>query len=231
MAKKNAAALARDSAKRKQSAKKGTAKKGTDRKAAAAPAKSASPAKTKSGKSPVQVLSSKLSYDGPLFQVYTDHIRENGVESRRDVVRHGGSVVILAIDDAGAKNNPLVIVERQYRHAAGEYLLEIPAGKLEPGESLLSGAKRELLEETGFRARRWRKLARYFASPGFLGEWMQVFVAEGLTAGPTRPDADEQIEIQKISLADLLRRIEEGKIHDGKTLNAVLLYERLRRRV
>ena len=220
MAKKTTAGMARNSSARKQSTKKGPAKKAA-----------ASPGTVKSGKSPVQVLSSKLSYDGPLFQVYTDHIRENGVESRRDVVRHGGSVVILAVDDARDKNNPLVIVERQYRHAAGEYLLEIPAGKLEPGESLLSGAKRELLEETGFRARRWRKLARYFASPGFLGEWMQVFVAHGLTAGPTRPDADEQIEIQKISLADLLRRIEEGKIHDGKTMNAVLLYERLRRRV
>jgi ADP-ribose pyrophosphatase len=220
MAKKITAGMARNSSARRQSTKRGPGKKAA-----------ASPGTLKSGKSPVQVLSSKLSYDGPLFQIYTDHIRENGVESRRDVVRHGGSVVILAVDDARDQNNPMVIVERQYRHAAGEYLLEIPAGKLEPGESLLSGAKRELLEETGFRARRWRKLARYFASPGFLGEWMQVFVAHGLTRGPTRPDADEQIEIQEISLADLLRRIEEGKIHDGKTMNAVLLYERLRRRV
>lgn len=202
------------------------------------------PAKAKPGKTGVrdgkiEVLSSKLSYDGPLFQVYTDEIRENGVESRRDVVRHGGSVVILALDDSHRRSgkrgsstlsDPLVIIERQYRHAAGEYLLEVPAGKLEPGERHLAGAKRELMEETGFRARRWRKLVRYFASPGFLGEWMVIFVAEGLTAGRTRPDEDEQIEIKKIPLSRLLRMIEEGKIHDGKTLIAAQLYDRLVRR-
>ena len=224
MAKKTAAESARNATDTERRAKKRPASKASVR---AGKPKSSNAGR---GKSSVQVLSSKLSYDGPLFQVYTDHIRENGVESRRDVVRHGGSVVILALDDSQNKNNPLVIVERQYRHAAGEYLMEIPAGTLERGENPLSGAKRELLEETGFRARSWRMLARFYASPGFLGEWMQVFLARGLTAGPTRPDHDEQIEIEKIPLAELLRRIEEGKIHDGKTMIATLLYERIRRR-
>src|ERR1700735_2862757 len=135
----------------------------------------------------VEVLSSKLSYDGPLFRVSTDEILENGRKVSRDVVRHNGSVVILAIDDAKSKRDPLIVLERQYRHAAKEYLLEIPAGKLEEGEDPLAGAKRELLEETGFRGARWRKMVRYFASPGFLGEWMQVFIAEGLTLGEAPP--------------------------------------------
>jgi ADP-ribose pyrophosphatase len=177
----------------------------------------------------VEVISSKLSYDGPLFRVYTDKIVENGREVSRDVVRHNGSVVILAIDDAKSKRDPMIVMERQYRHAAKEYLVEVPAGKMEEGEDALAGAKRELLEETGFRAKRWRKLVRYFASPGFLGEWMQVFIAEGLTLGEAQPEYDEQLEIEMMPLSKLLSMIEEGKIHDGKTLISVMLYDRLRR--
>ena len=144
------------------------------------------------------------------------------------MVRHNGSVVILAIDDTKSKRDPLVVMERQYRHAAKEYLLEVPAGKMEEGENPLAGAKRELLEETGFKAKRWRKMARYFASPGFLGEWMQVFIAEGLTLGDAQPEYDEQLEIEMIPLSRLLRMIDEGKIYDGKTLISVMLYARLR---
>ena len=177
----------------------------------------------------VVVLSSKLSYEGPLFRVYTDEILENGRKVTRDVVRHNVSVVILAIDDTKSKRDPMIVMERQYRHAAREYLLEVPAGKMEEGEDALAGAKRELLEETGFRARRWRKMVRYFASPGFLGEWMQVFIAEGLTLGTAQPEYDEQLEIEMIPLSKLLRMIEDGKVHDGKTLISVMLYDRLRR--
>ena len=146
----------------------------------------------------------------------------------RDVVRHNGSVVILAIDDTKSKRDPMIVMERQYRHAAKEFLLEVPAGKLEAGEDALAGAKRELLEETGFKAKRWRKMCRYFASPGFLGEWMQVFIAEGLTLGDAQPEYDEQIEIEMMPLSRLLSMIEAGKIYDGKTLISVMLYDRLR---
>ena len=131
----------------------------------------------------VKVISSKLSYEGPLFRVYTDKIVENGRELSRDVVRHNGSVVILAIDDTKSKRDPMIVMERQYRHAAKEFLLEVPAGKMEEGEDALAGAKRELLEETGFKAKRWRKMVRYFASPGFLGEFMQVFHRRGPDPG------------------------------------------------
>jgi ADP-ribose pyrophosphatase len=177
----------------------------------------------------IELVSSHLSYDGPLFCVYTDQLRENGREVTRDVIRHNGSVVILAIDDSRNKKDPMVVLERQYRHAARQFLLELPAGKLEEGEELLAGAKRELLEETGFKAKRWSKLVRYFASPGFLGEWMQVFLAEGITAGDAQPEYDEQIEVQMHPVSEILRMIEAGKIHDGKTLISLMLYSRLRR--
>jgi ADP-ribose pyrophosphatase len=175
----------------------------------------------------VEVTSSKLSYDGPLFRVYTDTIVENGREITRDVVRHNGSVVILAVDDSKSERDPMIVIERQYRHAAREYLLEVPAGKMEEGEEALAAGKRELLEETGFKAKRWRKMVRYFASPGFLGEWMQVFIAEGLTRGDAQPEYDEQIEIDMVPLSRLLTMIEEGKIYDGKTLISVMLFARL----
>jgi ADP-ribose pyrophosphatase len=176
----------------------------------------------------VEVVSSTLSYEGPLFRVYTDKILENGRELTRDVIRHNGSVVILAVDDAKSKRDPMIVMERQYRHAAKEVLLEVPAGKMEEGEDALAAAKRELLEETGFKAKRWRKMIRYFASPGFLGEFMQVFLAEGLTLGDAQPEYDEQIEIEMMPLSRLLKMIHEGKIHDGKTLISVMLYARLR---
>ena len=176
----------------------------------------------------VEVVSSTLSYEGPLFRVYTDKIIENGRELMRDVIRHNGSVVVLAVDDAKSKRDPMIVMERQYRHAANEVLLEVPAGKMEEGEDALAAAKRELLEETGFKAKRWRKMIRYFASPGFLGEFMQVFLAEGLTLGDAQPEYDEQIEIEMMPLSKLVKMIDAGKIHDGKTLISVMLYARLR---
>jgi ADP-ribose pyrophosphatase len=185
--------------------------------------------KASSNNSPnVEVVSSTLSYEGPLFRVYTDEILENGRELTRDVIRHNGSVVVLAVDDAKSKRDPMIVMERQYRHAANEVLLEVPAGKMEAGEDALAAAKRELLEETGFKAKRWRKMIRYFASPGFLGEFMQVFLAEGLTLGDARPEYDEQIEIEMMPLSKLVKMIDAGQIHDGKTLISVMLYARLR---
>jgi 8-oxo-dGTP pyrophosphatase MutT (NUDIX family) len=176
----------------------------------------------------VEMVSSTLSYEGPLFRVFTDKIIENGRELTRDVIRHNGSVVVLAVDDAKNKRDPMIVMERQYRHAAKEVLLEVPAGKMEEGEDALAAAKRELLEETGFKAKRWRKMVRYFASPGFLGEFMQVFLAEGLTLGDAQPEYDEQIEIEMMPLSKLVKMIDAGKIHDGKTLISVMLYARLR---
>ncbi len=178
----------------------------------------------------VEVLSSKVSFEGPVFRVVTEEVREpGGLPHRRDVVRHPGSVVVLAVDDSKSKRDPLILLERQYRHAAAQYLYEVPAGSLDPGEDPLAGAKRELLEETGYKAKQWSKLVRYYASPGFLGEWMQIYLAEGLTPGDAEPEDDEQIELFAVPLSELLRQIDAGRIHDGKTIAATLLYDRLRK--
>lgn len=177
----------------------------------------------------VELVSSKLAYRGPLFDVYTDYVREpEGIVSRRDVIRHTGSVVILAVDAAANKNDPLIVIERQYRHAAGQYMWEVPAGRREPNEDVLHGAKRELMEETGYRAKRWTKLAYFYVSPGFLGEWMQVYLAEGLTCGASKPDEDEYIEHRQIPLSQALQWIESGKIIDAKAIIAILMYARRR---
>jgi ADP-ribose pyrophosphatase len=174
-----------------------------------------------------QLLSSEVVYQGPLFRVLHDKLIEpGGRASERDVIRHNGSVVILAIDARKNKKNPWIVVERQYRHAANQFLWELPAGKLEPGEDPLAGAKRELAEETGYGAKKWKPLVEYYASPGFLGESMKVFLAEGLVAGDAHPEEDEQIDFRLVKLSDLLKMIEKGAILDGKTLSSVLLFAR-----
>ena len=204
----------------------------------AAKAVKAEPAKTlkkkgKIGKAPAasdaaQLISSEVVYQGPLFRVLHDKLIEpGGKPSERDIIRHNGSVVILAIDRSKSKKNPWIVIERQYRHAANQFLWELPAGKLEAGEDPLLGAQRELAEETGYHAKKWKPLVEYFASPGFLGESMKVFLAEGLQAGDAHPEDDEEIEFRLVKLSEVLKMIEKGKILDGKTLTSVLLYARL----
>ena len=171
------------------------------------------------------VLSSKVVYQGPLFRVLHDRLIEpGGRENERDVIRHNGSVVILAIDNSRSKKDPWIVMERQYRHAANQFLWELPAGKIDAGEEPLAGAKRELAEETGYRAKKWRPLVEYYASPGFLGEAMKVFLAEGLEAGAAQPEDDEDIELRLVKLSEVLKMIKKGAIRDGKTLTSILLY-------
>ena len=151
--------------------------------------------------------------------MFTDTVIEpGGHRNTRDVIRHSGSVVILAVDERKNPADPDVILERQYRHAAGQFLIELPAGRRDPGEAPLAAAKREMIEETGFRAKRWTMLLRYFASPGFLGEWMQIYLARDIREGEAKPELDEQIEILRMPLSEAMRMIAAGKIHDGKTL-------------
>ena len=176
------------------------------------------------------ILDSKLAYAGKIFSVYTEHVREpSGVEATRDVVRHNGSVVVLAVDETTQPDDPLVVVERQFRHAANQYLLELPAGRVEPGEDVLEAAKRELIEETGYRATSWTRLVRYFASPGFVGEWMEIYLATGISAGMAEPEDDERIEVRLLPLSDLVRMIAAGEVHDGKTIVGAMIYAEQRR--
>lgn len=172
-----------------------------------------------------RVMDSKVVYQGKLFRVTQDHIVEpNGRENTRDVVRHNGSAVIIAIDNSNSKKDPWIVMERQYRHAANRYLWELPAGRMDEDEDALAGAQRELEEETGYRARKWTPFVEYFASPGFLAESMKVFIAEGLVPGHAHPEDDEEIEIRLVKLSDILKQIDKGGIMDGKTLSCVLLY-------
>ncbi|MGA2249640.1 NUDIX hydrolase [Terracidiphilus sp.] len=193
-------------------------------------AKKAAVQKKKATKKPAEVaevLSSEVAYQGPLFRVTRDRIVEpDGNEGTREVVRHNGSVVILAIDSSKSKKDPWVVIERQYRHAAGQYLWELPAGKLDAGEEPLTGAQRELEEETGYRAKKWKLLIEYWASPGFLGESMKLYLAEGLIAGEAHPEEDEKIDFRLVKLSELLKKIAKGEIKDGKTLVGTMLYAR-----
>jgi ADP-ribose pyrophosphatase len=178
-------------------------------------------AKTKKPSAKVKVLSSKVAYRGPAFWVTTDYVLEpSGVRARRDIVHHSGSVVILVVDDS--KPEPKVLLERQYRHAAQDYLWELPAGRKERGEDELVAAKRELLEETGYSASKWRRILRFFASPGFLAEPMSVFLAQGLRKGKAQPEADEIISMRFVALSAALRMVMNGTIRDAKTIASVL---------
>ena len=177
----------------------------------------------------VKVLSSREAFKGKVFSVYTEDVEEpNGVRAIRDVVRHNGSVVVLAVDEETNPADPLIVVERQFRHAAGQYLLELPAGRIEPGEEVRAAGERELMEETGYRATKWEPLVRYYASPGFVAEWMEIYLATGIKAGEAKPEDDEKIEVRLVPLSQLVREIMAGQIHDGKTIVGVMLYHHRR---
>jgi ADP-ribose pyrophosphatase len=168
-----------------------------------------------------RTLSSKLSYRGPVFHITTDEVLEpGGVRARRDVIHHSGSVVVMPVDDTGRE--PLVLLERQYRHAANGYLWELPAGRIDPGEKELAAAKRELIEETGYRASRWKRILNFYASPGFLGETMSIYMATGLTDGEAQPEEDERIVTKMFTLSTLVDKILSGQIRDGKTIAGIL---------
>lgn len=173
-----------------------------------------------------KLVKSKLAYKGKVFNVYTDTVIEpGGRQNIRDVIHHNGSVVILAVDDRTNPVDPDVILIRQYRHAAGQFLIELPAGRIDLGEKPLAAAKREMIEETGFRAKKWTLLTKYFASPGFLGEWMQIYLAQDLREGMATPEEDEHIESHRVPLSEAMTLVAANQIHDGKTLIGLSLYE------
>jgi ADP-ribose pyrophosphatase len=189
-----------------------------------------SPAVKKKPSNKPRLISSKIAFKGRVFSVVTDKVEEpGGLINTRDVIRHNGSIVILAVDESKNPNDPDIVFERQYRHAAGRTLIELPAGRVEPHEAPLAAAKRELIEETGYRAKRWTLLTKYFASPGFLGEWMQIYLARDIREGAAAPEPDEQIEVFRLTLSEALALISANKIHDGKTLIGLMLYDAARR--
>jgi ADP-ribose pyrophosphatase len=170
---------------------------------------------------PVRVVKSTTVFRGPIFYVASDRVLEpGGVVVRRDIIRHPGSVVIMPVDDTGRE--PRILLTRQYRYAANARLWELSAGRIDPGESELAGARRELLEETGYTAAHWHLALRFWVSPGFLDETMAIYVATGLRRGKAEPEDDEFISKRFFSLRDAVRMVMTRRIHDAKTIASVL---------
>ncbi|HXQ26200.1 MAG TPA: NUDIX hydrolase [Candidatus Acidoferrales bacterium] len=168
----------------------------------------------------LRVLSSTVLCKGRVFTVKHDEVIEpSGLKATRDIVVHPGSVVVLPVLPDGR-----IVLIRQYRYAAQQYLWELVAGHKEPGENPVAGAHRELQEETGYRARRITKLLDVFPSPGLLGERMEIFQASGLTKGKARPEEDEKITQQIVTLREAERWIRTGKIIDSKSVAGILYY-------
>jgi len=163
----------------------------------------------------MKITSSREVYTCSLFRVTEDRASDpkTGFRIKRSIVRHGGSAVMMAVD-----GRQRILLVRQYRLPAGRYLWEMPAGRLDPGEKPLQAAKRELIEETGYRARRWTKLASFFVSPGFLSERMTIYLAEDLAAGVAKPMDDERIEARWFPAREVERMIESGKLEDAKSI-------------
>lgn len=169
-----------------------------------------------------RVLDTKTLYEGNVFSVRQDRIAEpGGIVVTRDIVVHRGSVVILPIFPDGD-----ILLIRQYRHALGASLWELVAGRLEPGESKPAAARRELIEETGYTARRMQQILEIFPSPGFVTERMWIFAASGLRRGVAQPEEDERITARKVSLAAAEKMIRRGSLHDAKSVAAILFYSR-----
>ncbi|HEX4074950.1 MAG TPA: NUDIX hydrolase [Candidatus Acidoferrales bacterium] len=169
-----------------------------------------------------KILSSELIFKGRVFELKRDRLVEpSGITVTREVIVHPGSAVILPVFPDGR-----ILLIRQYRHAAGEYLWELVAGHKEPNETFAEGAKRELIEETGYTAKKVRKLLAIFPSPGLLGERMEIFLATGLTKGAAHPEADEKITSRILTLREAEQWIRTGKIRDAKSVAGILYYAR-----
>jgi ADP-ribose diphosphatase len=167
----------------------------------------------------VRVLASRRVYEGKVLSLDVDEVLEPGdVQATREVVRHRGSVAALPVHDDGS-----VVLVRQYRYPVDALVWELPAGRLDPGESAEDAARREMEEEVGLRPRRLEALATFYTTPGFCDEVMHLFRATGLDSVAARPEADERIESRTFTRAEAGEMVRRGEIREGKTLVALLM--------
>jgi ADP-ribose pyrophosphatase len=188
------------------------------------PPKKSSKAATKNqaNKATGKILSSKVLYKGQIFGVRRDEVLEpTGLRTTREVITHPGSVVVMPV-----LPDRRIILIRQYRHAARQFLWELVAGRIDPGESVRQAAARELIEETGYRAKRLRVFLDLFPTPGFLEERMYILLAEGLTPGVAEPEEDEKIVAKAYTRAELEKMIRRGVLRDAKSIAGLLYYFR-----
>jgi ADP-ribose pyrophosphatase len=171
----------------------------------------------------MKITQSREVYSCSLFRVTEDEaVDKTGWKMKRSIVRHRGSAVMMAVDE---KNRLLLV--RQYRLPANQFLWELPAGKTDEGETVAQAAKRELIEETGVRAKTWKKLVSFYPSPGYVEEKMTIFLATGLTQGESAPMDDERIETRWFTKKEVRELIASNKILDGKTMIGFLYWARL----
>lgn len=169
-----------------------------------------------------KILSSQTIYEGKIFGIRRDEVIEpSGVRATREVITHPGSVVVLPVLPDGR-----ILMIRQYRHATRQYLWELVAGRIDAGENPLQAAARELIEETGYRAKKFRIFLDIFPTPGFLEERMFILLAEGLIAGAAEPEDDEKIISRVYNRKKLEEMIHTGKLRDAKSIAGILYYFR-----
>ncbi len=166
----------------------------------------------------LRILNSRTLYNGRVVALKVDEIVEpSGIRATRELVVHPGSVVVIP-----RLADERIVLVRQYRYAVRQSLWELVAGGLDGRETVLAAARRELLEETGYRSRRMRRLLSFYPSPGFLTEHMHLVEARDLTLGNATPEEDERIEVGRFSESELRRMMSSGRICDGKTLVGLL---------
>jgi ADP-ribose pyrophosphatase len=169
-------------------------------------------------------IASTSVYDGRFLKVFRDTVRlPDGLPGEREFIRHPGAVMIVPIADDGR-----LVVERQHRYPIDQVLLEFPAGKIDPGEATLDCARRELLEETGYRALEWAHAGRMHNAPAYSTEFIEIWLARGLVAGPQRLDDGEAIEVRLLEESDLHALAARGELTDAKSLVALLRLQQWR---
>src|SRR5436309_11894744 len=168
-------------------------------------------------------LGSRRIYTGRVLNLDIDQVRfPDGSIGELEVIRHSGASAVVPFLSDPAGDDPQILLIRQYRYAAEDFLYEVPAGRLDPNESPVDCARRELMEETGCSAERVEPLYTFFTTPGFIDERIHGFIATGLTQGESKREADEFMTVATLTLSHALELIQKGEIRDGKTTVLIL---------